>query len=198
MTTVNRDQRNAEIWEAILRTFPMDNPGEAHFKMLVDFCQGELSVERVSHFFANPPQGWNLPLISLDKRREQLITEIIELEQEYRISDHQLRQNKIKYESTYSLAQLRAQLVEILLKREWAKKTPDQIRAGLKELRSEGLDNRYPNYPRLLREIVPPGQVFAVPTRSYLMELAKSDIFTFKKFVRLYSLQQINDILNQQ
>jgi len=193
--TKTRDQRNAEAWEAILRTFPMDNPGEAHFKMLVEYCQGELSVERVSRFFADPPQGWNLPLISLDKRRQQLVKEIIELETQYRMSDHQLRQNKIKYESTYSLAQLRARLVEILLKRNWAEKTPDQIRAGLKELRNE--DTKYPGYPRLLSTIVKPGQIFATDTREYLLELARTDVHTFKRFTRLYGVDQINDILNQ-
>ena len=53
-------------------------------------------------------------------------------------------------------------------------------------------------YPKLLSTTVPPGQVQAIPTGAYLRDLAKNDLFLFKRMVKLYSSDQIDYWMNQQ
>jgi hypothetical protein len=184
-----RDQRNAEAWEAILRTFPMNNPGIAHFNMLVEYCQGELTLEKVGRFFANPPKGWSLPLIALDKRRQQIVDEIIELEADptgRRMSDYQLRQNKIKYESTYGLAQLRARYVELCLLREWSKKSVPEIQTELAALRAtQAGPNPWFPFEKL------PAVIEGMPAAEYLRYAAKHEFNRFKRLVEHHGSAQI-------
>jgi hypothetical protein len=194
-----REQNNAAAWETVLRTFPLDRPGEAHYRMLLDYCQNEITLEKVSRFFANPPKGWSLPLISLDRRREQIIDEICDLERDpkgRRMSDYDCRMSRIKYTSTYSLGQLRARYVELRLKQEWAKKSPDDIRVELAAIRASTSNVwRDPADGRVYEKL--PTTLEGLPAGDFLKYAAKHEFPKFRRVVERYGAPQVTAALKQ-
>jgi hypothetical protein len=189
------DRRNAEAWEAILRTFPMDRPGEAHYKMLLEYCQNEITIEKASRFFATPPDGVTLRLISLQKARQQIIDEICGLESEQRITEFQARQNRIKYSATFSLGQLRARLVELMLKAEWSKKTVPEIHAELATIRTANNPVWRDNDGRVWEKL--PATLDGLPAADFIKWSAKHDYPKFKQLVSRYGTKQCTAAMNQ-
>jgi hypothetical protein len=193
-----KERKNSEVWEVVLRTLPLDRPGEAHFRMLLDYCQGELTLEKVTRFFLNPPRGWTLPLVSMNKAREQLIDEICELLEDptqRRMSAYDLRQARIRYQSTYSLGQLRARLVELLLKQAWAKKSPDEIRVELAAIRAaESNVWTNPADGRVFERL--PATIDGLAAGEFLRWAARHSFDHFKNLTARFGAPQITAAMN--
>ncbi|SRR6266851_5777614 len=182
-----QEARNREVFFEVCCRFPIRDH-DANFALLVQWAgDGVLTLEKAEYLLKHRVAGFNPDVVT----REKLIEELArELRDGYTDYDH--RQWRLRA-STWSLRQLRNKKRELLLKRELT--TAQKARNYLTEARAEGVDNKYPGYPRLLKTIVPPGQIFAVDTRQYLVELARTDIFAFKRMVRIYGEQQVNDYL---
>ncbi len=192
---VAQEQRNREVFFEVLCRYPLKDH-TANFQLFVDWTgDNVLTLEKAEYLIKHRPSGFNLDTTT----REQIIQE---LAQELRdgcstqtLSDYDWKQKVLRMQ-TWSLRQLREERRSMRLRRELT--TAQAARNYLTEARGGEAENKYQGFPRLLKTIVPPGQIFAVDTRTFLLDLAKNDIYAFKKYVRLYSEKQINDILNQQ
>jgi hypothetical protein len=188
------EQRNNEVFEVVLRTvFPRDRvvqDCEAVRKMLLEYCSGEFTLEKVSRAIANPPQGYNFGVIKLDRARQAIIDEICELESAQRITEFQARQNRIKYEATFSLGQLRARLVELLLKAEWGRKSVSEIHAELATMReSKSPVWRDPHDGRVYEKL--PATLEGLPAGEFLRHAAKFEFPKFRRIVERYGAPQV-------
>ena len=90
---------------------------------------------------------------------------------------------------TWDIPRLTARLQEIRFKQE--KHTVTELRQLIQSARPE---RRADGYPRLPTTIVPPGQVQAVTCDSaYLLGLAKTDFYEYKRLVSRYGSTQITE-----
>ncbi len=188
-----QEARNREVFFEVCCRFPIRDH-DANFALLVQWAgDGILTIEKAEYLLKRRVSGFNPDVVT----REQLIGELGQFLREMTstktLSDYDFKNWRFRA-GTWSLRQLRAYKKELELKRQL--QTVEQARNYLTEVRNEGVENKYVGYPRLLKTIVTPGQIFAVDTRQYLIDLAKSDIHAFKKYVRLYSEPQITNILN--
>lgn len=108
-----------------------------------------------------------------------------------RYSSSDLRNEKIKMAS-WSRETLQARISELLSKQVQNKMSVPQLRQVVRDAARD--TRRCPGYPNLPEMIVPPGQVKAVRCDSaYLLNLARSDFYEYKRMCARYSTAQISD-----
>jgi hypothetical protein len=101
-----------------------------------------------------------------------------------------LKSEKIRM-SHWTISQLTNRLEEIMRKQILAVKSASELKQIVAEARAD--TRKYPGFPTLGKTIVRPGTVRAVPLdAAYIKAL---DSFELKRFVRLYSAEQVNDRL---
>lgn len=177
---VARDKKSAEGWNQILGKYPLRDT-QANFAALLEWAN-QLTLEAFEELIRTKPSN----ISTLDATsREGIIDDIV---QHSHGDSNTLRQLRLKL-STYSLGQLRDKRRAIDFKS--AVQTKEQAKAYVKEAHADNSWNGL-GYPKLQSTIVPPGQVRAIPTGEFLRSIAKTDLWLFKRYVRLYSVEQIN------
>ncbi len=194
----DKERRNRELFEVILRTpfgkFAVGD-GEANYRMLLEYCGGQLTIEKAAHLLANPNPGFQIHTERLDKRREQLIADICELEHDptgRRLSEFDARQRRIRYESTYSLAQLRSRYVDLYLKKEWAKFTSAQIHSAFRAAEKTAAGKN----PWLPYEMLP-AEIEGLPAPEALRHFARHEYRRFEYICKRYGHRQVDAVMNQ-
>ncbi len=192
-TAAEQETRNREVFFEALCRWPLKEH-EANFKLLNDWSgDGLLSLEKIDYLLKHRVSGFNPDVVTREQLIEELAQELRDGCSKQTLSDYDWKQQVFRM-GTWSLRQLREERRSMRLRRELT--TATAARNYLTEARGEA-EKKYQGYPKLLKSLVPAGEIFARETRQYLLELAKSDVHAFKKYVRLYSAAQIDDILNQ-
>ena len=124
--------------------------------------------------------------------REELIADLLEVYPKLERRNWGIRM------STWSLRQLRQEKRDQQLRA--TLKTADQAKEyilGVRKSTQTGyFDKNGIQWPRLLKTIVPKGEIQARDTREYLLWLAKNDVWTFKnRFVKIYGNEQVDAFL---
>jgi hypothetical protein len=140
------------------------------------------------HLIKNKVQGFTPDLTS----REELIQELLEAYPQGERRNWGIRM------STWSLRQLRQEKRDQQLRA--SLKTGQQAKEYLAGVRKAGqtgyFDKNGVQWPRLLKTIVPRGEIQARDTREYLLHLARTDAWTFKnRFVLIYGNEQVDAYL---
>jgi hypothetical protein len=194
-------ERGVQAVYAHYRNF---KPCDANRKMILDICDqwaGEPIAPNVTvldlALQANPKLVDSFAIEHINEQRKDLIQQILALLQSknegrdglYSTAD--LRSEKIRMAS-WTREQLQARISEIQSKQAQAKLSVPE----LKQIVREGTQviRRYAGFPNLPEIIVPPGQVQAVRCDSaYLLGLAKTDFYEYKRMVSRFSSAQITD-----
>jgi hypothetical protein len=179
-----RDEVNARAWHQILNKYPLRDT-QANYNLVVTWSD-PITIESFEALLRRKDNG--LDMVS----REKLIADIVNNSHG---DQNALRQLRFRL-GTYSLAQLRQKRRDIDSKAQVH--TKEAAKAYVANTREKEIGWRGSGYPKLLSTTVPAGQVHAVPTGQYLRDLAKSDIWLFKRMVKLYSSDQIDYWMNQQ
>jgi hypothetical protein len=173
-----RDEINAWGYQMVLNKYPLfDN--QANYNIIVSWCN-PITLEGFESLLKQHPKSLSMA------SREALIEEIIFLSH----GDVNTLRNLRARLSTYSLAQLRQKSRDIDFKAEV--NTRDAAKKFVASQRDTEIGYKGTGYPKLQSTIVPPGQVQAIPTGQYLRTLAKTELWQFKRMVRLYSSAQID------
>jgi hypothetical protein len=146
-----------------------------------------LTIAAGEHLIKNKVAGFSPDMTS----REALIAELVEVYPQGERRNWSLRM------STWSLRQLRQEKRDQQLRA--TLKTGEQAKQYIAGVRKSGqtgyFDKNGVQFPRLLRTIVPRGEIQPQDTRQYLLWLAKNDVYTFKKFVTIYGNEQVDAFL---
>lgn len=191
--TTAQEQANRAAWEQILLKYAIASH-DGNYSMVRDYCGNAITVEKFEFLINNRPKGFQLDWTD---EREQLLNDILDLlfdpyGRRMSTADLKNAKNQMLY---WSRQRLRARLAEVQTKQAMAQKSAGQLRSDRAAVRKAAeVERPYPGYPTLLSTIVPRGQIQAVSTKDYLQQIAKHDLFEFKRFVRLYGSQQIDDI----
>jgi hypothetical protein len=193
-------QRNDQVWRQIIDTYPIRDC-EANRRMVEDYCGGTITMDKFSFLQQNPPRGYTL---AWGEEWQKLLDEILSMLHDpfgRRMTEFDLKSAKMKM-SFWTRAQLRARRDELALKQELNKKSVLELKADLRKARE--VKRPFPGYPTMLSTIVPRyavpelgwDTIHAVPTGDYVRYLSRHDLFLFKKFVCLYSGDQVTYWLN--
>jgi len=190
--------------DAIYQHYRNLKPCEANQKMMSEICDqwaGEPIAPNVTVFEhmleANPELIDNLAIQHINDQRKDLIVQILDLlrskneGQDGLYSTHDLRLEKMKL-ATKTREQLQARLAEIQTKQAQAKMSVLELRQIVREATKD--IRRYAGYTNMPEMIVPPGQVQAVRCDSaYLLNLARTDFYEYKRLCTRFGTQQITD-----
>jgi hypothetical protein len=201
-----KQARSDAAWEEILLAYPIASH-TANKKMVLDFCGGEIALHKFEYLLKNKIKGFSLDWTD---EREELLKQILDLLEDKfqrRMTEHDLKAEQTKM-SHWTREQLRTRLAQVKTKQAMAKKSVGELHADLSAHREQEQESAYGwkgQYPRLLSTLVPKqavpemnwGTVAAIPTGAYFRYISKKDYETFKKFCKLYSLEQVNYWLNQ-
>lgn len=172
-----QDELNARAWHAILDKYTLvDN--QANFHIIREWSNGQITVQAFETLLRDNPGMVNM------SSREAIIDDIVSNSHG---DSNTLRNLKVRL-STFSLAQLRAKRRDIEFKSEVH--TRDAAKNFVASQRDTEIGWRGTGYPKLQSTLVPPGQVQATPTGQYLRQLAKTDLYNFKRMVRVYGSAQ--------
>jgi hypothetical protein len=179
-----RDRKSAEGWSAILNKYTLRD-SEANYKAVRDWSD-PVTLESFEEFLRSKPAGFpTLDAVS----REWLIDDIIANSHGDQNTSRQL---KIRL-STYSLGQLREKRRSISFKQDVH--TLPAAKLYVKEAHRDTSWNGT-GYPTLLPQTVPPGQIRAIPTGEFLRSIAKTELWLFKRYCKIYGVEQCNYWLN--
>jgi len=190
--------------DAIYQHYRNLKPCEANQKMICEICDqwaGEPFAPNVTVFEqmleANPELIDSLAIQYINDQRRDLVVQILDLlrskneSQDGLYSTHDLRLEKMKL-ATKTREQLQARLAEIQTKQAQAKMSVLELRQIVREATKD--IRRYAGYANLPEMIVPPGQVQAVRCDStYLLNLARTDFYEYKRLCARFGTQQITD-----
>jgi hypothetical protein len=146
---------------------------------------------------ANPELVDSFAIEHINEQRKDLVQQILALLRStnegrdglYSTAD--LRSEKIRMAS-WSREKLQARVSEIQSKQAQAKLSVPQLHQIVREATKD--TRRYSGYPNLPDFLVPPGQVQAVRCDStYLLNLARTDFWEYKRLCNRFSSQQITD-----
>jgi hypothetical protein len=190
--------------QAIYAHYRNLKPCEANQKWIYEICDqwaGEPIAPNVTVFDlalqANPNLVDSFAIEHINEQRKDLVQQILGLlrsKNEGRdglYSTADLRSKKIKMAS-WSREKLEARISELLSKQAQNKMSVPQLRQVVRDATKD--TRRYPGYPNLPEMIVPPGQVEALRCDSaYLLNLARTDFYEYKRMCARYSTAQISD-----
>src|SRR6516164_3294216 len=193
-------RKNDLAWRQIVDTYPLKDC-TANRRIVEDYCNGVITIDKFQFLQQNPPKGYQL---AWGEEWQSLLQEILGMLYDpygRRMTDHDLRQQAIKM-SFWTRAQLRARRDELALKQQLNKKTATELREDLRKARE--VKRPYPGFPTLLPTTVPKytvpemgwNTIHAIPTGDYMRWLAKHDIFLFKRYAAIYSMNQLTYWLN--
>jgi hypothetical protein len=190
--------------QAVYAHFRNFKPCEANQKMVYEICDqwaGEPIAPNVTvlelALQANPELVDSFAIEHINEQRKDLVQQILALLRStnegrdglYSTAD--LRSEKIRMAS-WSREKLQARVSEIQSKQAQAKLSVPQLHQIVREATKD--TRRYSGYPNLPDFLVPPGQVQAVRCDStYLLNLARTDFWEYKRLCNRFSSQQITD-----
>lgn len=188
--------------QAIYAHYRNFKPCDANRKMIYDICDqwaGEPIVPNVTvldlALQANPGLIDSFAIQHINEQRKDLVQQILALlssKNEGRdglYSTADLRSDKIRMAS-WDREKLQTRLSEIQAKQAQAKLSLPQLHQIVRDATKDS--RRYPGYPNLPELIVPPGQIQAVRCDSaYLLRLARTDFFEYKRLVARFGSEQI-------
>lgn len=173
-----RDEQNARAWHAILNKYPLRDT-QANYNIVLTWGN-PITMESCEALLRRKDNG--LDMVS----REKLIADIVNNSHG---DQNALRQLRTRL-GTFSLTQLRQKRRDIEFKSEVV--GVDAAKKYIAQNRPQDLGWNGTGYPRLQSTVVPPGQFQPVPTGQYLRQIAKSDLYLFKRYVRLHGSQQVD------
>ncbi len=185
-----RDPLNRAAFHELIARHGLLGSGEANYKLLVDYCQGELTVARAEFLLANPKPGFQLYFLDERDKWIEKILALLHDPSERRFTAHDSRMERVRMQY-WSRMQLKQRHDELFVKQTLAQKSAAELKADLAAVRKAD-ESPWPGYPRLLSTTVPRGYVQAIPTGQHLRWLAKNDLFGFKKACSLYGVDQVN------
>ena len=197
------DQRrkNDIAWEQVLQTWPIAGH-HANRSMVEDYCGGEITLAKVEFLLQNQPKGFQL---DFSDDRQTLLDQIVELLTDPfgRTVPAATMQARINPYRVMNRAQLRAAIQQLTEAKANRAKSAPQIRAEMQAADEANrkanfgyTDKRGMQWPRILKTMVPPGQIQAVPSGQYIRDLGKSRdvnaLYQFKRLIKIYGVDQIN------
>lgn len=189
-------ERNDAAWSEILDAYPISSC-IANRVIVESYCNGDITVGKFEFLAQNPPPG--LTLVWADEHGPLLDAICQRLYDPYgrRMNEHSLRVERVRM-SYWSRAKLRAKLRELIARQDAAKRPVEELKSELKEYRRQEAEaTSFNGYPKLLDQIVPPGEVTAVPTGEFLRKISSTDLWLFKRYVRMYGAEQCNKFLGK-
>lgn len=179
-----RDEVNARAWHQILNKYPLRDT-RANYTAILGWCN-PITMEAFESLLRQKNNGLDV------SSREEIIDDIIDHSHG---DSNTLRNFRLRL-TTWSLTQLRERRRQIQFKSEVTTKA--EAKDYLRKHNAPDYGWEGTGFPKLQSSLVPQGEVSAVPTGQYLRRLAKEDIYTFKRFVKLYSADQCTFWMNQQ
>ncbi len=181
----DRAAKNAAVWREAITKYAFGSH-QANYRVISDWCGGELSMVKIDWLVNHKPDGLTLDWTD---ERPKLIDAILVARQYANPEQERKRLGLL------TRVQLIDRLAEMVNKEELSKFTAAEIRQALAESRKSNVP-RYPGFENLSRTIVPKGFVSAVSASEFLRHAARHDIRAFEYYVKRYGSQQVNDFLN--
>ena len=183
----SKENESRAVFEELLNLYTV-RATEANYALFKAWAY-PLTFAAGEHLIKNKVPGFSPDLTS----REEIIAELLEAYPKDERRNWGIRM------STWSLRQLRQERRDQFLRStlKTSKQAGEYI-AGIRKANqgSSYFDKNGIQWPRLLKTIVPKGEVQARDTREYLLWLAKNDIWTFKnRFVLIYGNEQVDSFL---
>lgn len=182
MNRADKDAKNAALWREAITKYAFASH-QANYRVILDWCSGELSMTKIDWLMQRKPDGLTLDWAD---EKPKLIEAILAARQYSNLEQERKRLRLL------TRVQLIDQLAHMVTKEELSKFTAAELRQGLAEHRKSNVP-RYPGFENLPRTIVPRGFVTAVDTAEFLRHVAHTDVRTFEYYCKRYGVQQIDD-----
>jgi hypothetical protein len=184
--SARQENENRAVFDELCNQFPL-RATEANYALFKAWAN-PLTYAAGEHLIKNEIPGFTPDFTS----REELIAELLEAYPKLERRNWGVRM------STWSLRQLRQEKRDQHLRA--TLKTGADAAAYIQGVRKAAqtgyFDKNGTQWPRLLKTVVPRGEIQARDTREYLLWLAKNDVWTFKnRFVLVYGNEQVNAYL---
>jgi hypothetical protein len=183
----DQDEKNRAVFREALMKYSFASH-IANYRILLDWCGAELTLNKIDHLLRTKPDGLSL---DFQDEKPRLIDAILAARQYPNVEQERRRLQLL------TRVQLLDRLAEMTTKEELSKFTAVQLRERLAEGRKSNVP-RYAGFPNCPRMIVPEGFTTAVDAGEYFRHcaLAKTprDLFEFRKYVRFYGAEQVDDI----
>lgn len=145
----------------------------------------------------NPKEMKNFATQPVERTREQIIEEILTLlaskngGRDGKFNDFNLRSEE-KRMASWTPDALRNRLHEIRTRQRMASTPVPVLKSFVRDAHRDP-NNKFPGWPVLPARMVPPGKIQAVDVNAdYLNGLVRTDIWQFKRLVRLYGSEQVD------
>jgi hypothetical protein len=140
--------------------------------------------------FNNPSHGF--AKMSEAKTRQQLTGQIIDLlAGKGKGHDAFTLKQEEKRLQTFTIPALRVRLSDLQMKAKMASTDLGTLKRFVAESHRD--DRPFPGWPTLPSQMVPRGGIYSLNVNAeYLNQLARTDIYEFKRLVRLYGSEQID------
>jgi hypothetical protein len=182
MNRADKDFKNAAVWREAITKYAFASH-QANYRVILDWCSGELSMTKIDWLMQRKPDGLTL---NWTDEKPKLIEAILAARQYPNLEQERKRLQLL------TRTQLIDQLAHMVTTEELSKFTAAELRQGLAEHRKSNVP-RYPGFENLPHTIVPPGFVTAVDTGEYLRHCVKHDIAAFRRMCSRYGVQQCDD-----
>ena len=208
-------QANASAWRQILREHPEVLDGEANFKIVLEFCEGQITSEKFRVLIQEKPAGFDLALgddrpkliekimLVIDPKgirfSESLNSKMSRRVQTGRV-DHVEEEMRLRFLNEekrlgyLSRIQLLDELERRNLKSELRSMSPEEVAKRRDAYRPPQQPPRSDGYPTLPQYLVLPGHVQATQmTPELIRSLVKTDYDCWRLLVRKYGSDQITE-----
>ena len=139
----------------------------------------------------NPDEMKSFAIQPIERTREQIVEEYLRLlaahsrQDAYSLKSEEARLRHLPIEA------LRQRLSDLKVRQKMASQSVSTVKAIVADAHAD--KSAFPGWPTLPSRLVPQGSIQSVEVNAdYLNGLAKTDIWLFKRFVRLYGSEQID------